>query len=81
MKGKPVGVFKISSAFPRVKHKVKTMMKPRMALRITAHVMALGRVSEASLISSAEGRNQHGTLYMLDRMTLTHVHAAIKAQH
>ena len=53
MKGKRVSVSKMLVASPIVKHSVKTMMKPRIALRITAHVMALGNVSDASLISSA----------------------------
>ena len=42
-------------ASPIQKHKVITMMKPSIALRITAQVMALGNVSDASLISSAIG--------------------------
>ncbi len=55
MKGKSVSVSKILVASPSVKHNVRTIMKPRIALRITAHVMALGNVSDASLISSAIG--------------------------
>ena len=50
-----MSVCKMPAASPIVKHKVKTMMKPRIALSITAHVMALGNVSDASLISSAIG--------------------------
>ena len=50
-----MSVSKMLVASPIVKHKVKTIMKPRIALRMTAHVMALGNVSDASLISSAIG--------------------------
>ena len=50
-----MSVSKMLVASPIQKHRVKTMMKPRIALRITAYVMALGNVSEASLISSAIG--------------------------
>ena len=48
-----MGVLSIADALVIVKHSVKTARYPRIILRITAQKMDLGRVSEASLISSA----------------------------
>ena len=38
---------------PRVKHRVRTITSPSTELRATDHIMAFGRVSPASLTSSA----------------------------
>jgi hypothetical protein len=53
MKGCRVGVAKILSMSPKVKIKVTAMRNPRMTFGITDQMMALGRVSDASRISSA----------------------------
>ena len=52
IKGKPVGVVRILSTSPRVKHSVITIKKPRTPFTATPAIMALGSVSEAFLISS-----------------------------
>ncbi len=53
MKGYLVGVSRIAEASVIVKQSVKTAKYPRMMLRNTPQKIDLGRVSEASLISSA----------------------------
>lgn len=42
----------MSVTLPKVKLKLMTMTKPRVPFKIAAHKIALGRVREASLISS-----------------------------
>lgn len=53
MKGYPVGVDKMLSKSPRVKIMVTAMIKPMAMFNVTDHMIALGKVTEASLISSA----------------------------
>ncbi len=53
MKGYFVGVLSIAEGSVIVKQSVKTARYPRITLRTTPQNMDLGRVSEASLISSA----------------------------
>ncbi len=53
MKGYLVGVSRIAEGSVIVKQSVKTAKYPRMMLRTTPQKIDLGRVSEASLISSA----------------------------
>ena len=53
MKGYLVGVSRIAEGSVIVKQSVKTARYPRMMLRTTPQKIDLGRVSEASLISSA----------------------------
>lgn len=48
MKGCPVTVDKISSMFPKVKIRVIAITKPRAVLSTTDHIIAFGRVIEAS---------------------------------
>lgn len=65
MKGYPVAVPRASSISPRVKQMVTSMMNPDVALSTTDVIIALGRVSEASLISSARVRTleeSHGSV-------------------
>jgi len=52
IKGYPVGDWMMSKTLPRQKQKVMIMMKPIVPLIPAAHIMALGRTKEASLISS-----------------------------
>ena len=64
-----------------VKQSVKTAIYPRRMLRTTPQKMDLGRVSEASLISSAVV----GQLSCLPARPMlwipTHMYGAIKAKH
>ena len=53
MKGYLVGVSSIAEGSVIVKHSVNTARYPRTMLRATDQKMDLGRVSEASLSSSA----------------------------
>lgn len=53
MKGYPVAVSRMLLTSPSVKIKVTAMMKPMVALSAIDDIIALGRVAEASLISSA----------------------------
>ncbi len=53
MKGYLVGVAKMLVTSPRVKINVTAMIKPIKEFRATDHIIALGTVAEASLISSA----------------------------
>ena len=48
-----MGLSSIAEGSVTVKHSVNTARYPRMMLRITPQKMDLGRVSEASLSSSA----------------------------
>ena len=54
IKGYPVALARMLFTSPRVKHRVTSMMNPRTALTVTEVMMAFGKVSDASLISSAE---------------------------
>lgn len=42
----------MSKTLPRVKQKLMTMTNPREPFKLAAQIIARGRVSEASLISS-----------------------------
>lgn len=53
MNGNPVGEATILVTSPRVKQIVITITKPRIALIAKDHIMDFGRVSPASLTSSA----------------------------
>lgn len=53
MNGYPVGEVRILETSPSVKHRVTAMIRPKNQLKYTDHMMAFGKVAEASLISSA----------------------------
>jgi len=52
MNGYPVGDSIMSMTLPKQKQNVMIMMKPMVPLIPAAHIIALGRTREASLISS-----------------------------
>jgi hypothetical protein len=52
--GCPVGVARTASISPIVKMRVTAIKNAKLAFKTTDHIMDLGRVIEASLISSAE---------------------------
>lgn len=58
MNGNAVGVSRTASTSPRVKHNVTSIMKPKTPFTATELIMALGSVSDASLISSAANFDQ-----------------------
>ena len=53
MNGYPVSVFRTSSISPKVKQTVTSIRKPEAELTSTELIIAFGKVSDASLISSA----------------------------
>jgi hypothetical protein len=74
MKGSVVGVSRRLSMSPRVKIKVTAIMNDKTALGTTDHIIALGRVSEASWISSAVGVSAGSFIARFERRkVLAHV--------
>ena len=64
-----------------VKQSVKTARYPRRTLSATPQKIDLGRVSEASLISSAVVGQLCYRPSLLKMRNLTHMYSAVKAKH
>ena len=76
-----MGVSSIAAGSVIVKHSVNTAMYPRTMLSSTAQKIDLGRVSDASLISSA-ALSQLSCCSTQPRIRIpTHMYSAVKAKH
>jgi len=81
MNGYPVVEARMLVTSPSVKHMVTAMIRPIKQLRYTDHIMAFGKVSEASWISSAGSNISFSTCFVFQELvSLAHMHRTVEAK-